>query len=700
MKLTYEEVKERVDQVKLAKTEFVSMADDMERLYTLQLYDKSSEQVLRDKGQEQVLLPAPMNIILLGQRLLSSEPKIEIPAMDSEKGKDDRAGKLERFLSAFYERSNQEQERNIIGDAAWQTMTFGRGCYMVEWVDKKRMPNVVRSVNLPIRIRTPDPRNVGVSSNSLYKEYAYREYTEKMGKVIRDYPKLKGKLSYSAGSYTEESRLVRMCDFWYRSYKDGSIWHCITADEEMALDPRKTDYPDIPIIEFMGDDAPVGGTVAFSEKMRGVGLLYPVKDALKYYNRLVNTMATGLLYYLWPTLIWKGAAGLKPPDLTVGAGQIVSVPNDGDFRALDVPVNQQLSSQMMEIVSKQIDQATFPAVLYGDAPGQLQAGYGINILADQARGRISKFKRNNEMALQQVNALILAMIESVDEHSGTGLGEVGVWGKDNASGSIYRVSISAKDIKGNYENLVSLNPAIPQDDMQREQLGLSKVQAKIMSLKTYRDKVNSVPLPPDEEQRLLIEMAYQNPEIGNRIQAMAIVAAHPNDWMDILGGTSLEQALPIKEQNKITKARENGKIAGGGMPQQQGMPPPQGAPQQQGMLPPQGAPDPLQMVAEAMIGMMQQGMPPEQAAQMLVEQGAPPDVIMMVMEQLNVAPAGGTDMQTPNAAPGMIPPQMAGQMTPEMLGMSPEQVQSGMFQQLVRGASPDDLDARLGLPRG
>lgn len=738
MKLKYEEIKERVDQVEREKSRFVTMADEMEKLFKLDIYKQSAEERLADKGEEQVLLPQPHNTIRLGQRLLADRPKIDVPALDGEMGTDSRGEKIERWLLAVHDRMNQIQDRPVVGHATWQSMTLGRGCYMVQWVEDV-LPKHVRSAQLPFTWKTPDPRNVGLYANSLYTEYGYRKYVEPLGAVVNRYPHLRRKFAEDVTDFAQSTRLVTMIDFYYRSNKDGKIWHTICADEYFAKNPTDTDYPDIPIIQFMGDDTPMG-----AEEFRGLSLLYPIKDLWKYNVRMMNTLATHLLTYGTPIVTFEGSP--QPKNLEIVPGVMIPLANGQKINTVEVNVNQQLVSQVNEIVRTQLDQSTFPGVLYGDAPGSMQAGYGVNILADQARGRIANFKRNHEIALQKLHALTLAMVEEFADEGG-----VAAYGMESASGKTYRVTLKPSDIKGNYENLVSLQPRIPQDDQQREATGLQKVNANIISRKTFRDKVNGDPLPPDEDERISVEMAMQNPQVMNRMSAQALIKAYPDDWMLYIGGTELEQGLNLKQMEKLNKARAEGKIA----PPPPPPAPPQGAPMppQGGMMPPDGgmapsappAPpqgDPVQMVAEALQGMLQQGMPPEQAAQTLIQQGAPEAVVMQVLQQMmgqqgqqqdpiqqilqmamqmlqegmppeqvmaalggqGVPPEvieqvmaqlmGNGDMQLPPVAPGVIPPQMSGQITPQQLGMSNE-----MYQQVVRGASPDELDARLGLPR-
>jgi hypothetical protein len=53
-----------------------------------------------------------------------------------------------------------------------------------------------------------------------------------------------------------------------------------------------------------------------------------------------------------------------------------------------------------------------------------------------------------------------------------------------------------------------------------------------------------------------------------------------------------------------------------------------------------------------------------------------------------------------NGMGGGIPPQVQGQMTPQMLGL-PQQVDPLMYQQLVNGGMPpqDEMNALMGQPR-
>ena len=78
--------------------------------------------------------PHTYNIVHLARRLIASEPQIEVPAEDNEHDDDDSADKRQRWLSAFWQRTNREQRRDIIADAAWQVLVRGRTVFEVKWL--------------------------------------------------------------------------------------------------------------------------------------------------------------------------------------------------------------------------------------------------------------------------------------------------------------------------------------------------------------------------------------------------------------------------------------------------------------------------------------------------------------------------------------------------------------------------------------
>ena len=333
--------------------------------------------------------------------------------------------------------------------------------------------------------------------------------------------------------------------------------------------------------------------------------------------------------------------------------------------------------------------------MYGEAGG-LTAGYPMQILSQQARGRTNKIRQNLERSIERVCGLMLAMVE-VDIWGGEE--GVKVWAEDEAR-SIYHVTLKASDIQGYYENMVTLVPDVPEDNAQKIVTWLRMVETQIISRQTFRDLVlDTMGLPEDEDVRVQIEMALQDPQMQGKAILRALQRYYPNRaWELMVAGTQYEQLAQQEEQWKLQneatkkaerldrltqKFRETGIVPGGYKLLPNGtlisekdlqtgatslalpMPPPNGSglpPGLPGMTPPMGGPPP--------------GMPPGPGM------GAPQDT------------SGAMQV------PGMMgmPPELAGQMSPEGMGLPPnmEGVDPMLFQQLVGGRlSPADEMRRI-----
>ncbi len=190
MKYTVEEIEQKVLQCETDRAGYNTAAALWEKMWTLQLYDKSPQTVLRREGREQVTLPTPYNVVHLARRLIASEPRIEVPAEDAENDDDESADKRERWLTAFWQRANREQSRDIIADAAWQVLVRGRCVFEVKWVEDV-LPTRLKDNRLPLLVRTLDPMNVGIKQGPLYVEYAYHKYRQDRKLVAQRYPNVK-----------------------------------------------------------------------------------------------------------------------------------------------------------------------------------------------------------------------------------------------------------------------------------------------------------------------------------------------------------------------------------------------------------------------------------------------------------------------------------------------------------------------------
>jgi hypothetical protein len=607
------EIKDAVRRIEADKLEYYRLADRWERMWKLEHFAETAEEMVEEYGQERVIIPTPQNVVNLGMRMIADEPIIEIPSSGVEEDDEAAAGKRKRWLNAVWQRTCRETRRNPINDAKWFSFVRGRFSVDIRWV-RDLYPKTMRDRKMPVLVRGLDPLNTGSLLGDMFVQAVYHKYRERREVLAQLYPdhvfdddyvpEDTGLQPYYIGSHSQrESEVI---DYWWRD-TDGSVWNAVLIDGVFAIKPRKTLYVDLPIIEGYADSSPLN-----DETYRGLSLLHGIYELWKYQNRLASLTATGLLYYLWPIIKVTTTQGTKPPDIKRSPGAIYPLPAGADMDVVHATIDLGLVRQMTQQIESEISKSTWPGVMFGEEPGQIQAGYGINILAQQARGRVNQTRQSLESALEYANQLILSQVETNAGKEG-----VEIWGWSKGDGAIYRETLTPKDIQGYYENMVRLTPEMPTDDVQKLTLGLRLVEEQIISRQTFRSNWLNMPMPADEDIRVNLEQALMSEPMAPKTYLRVLQARFPKTWADIVSGTELEQFAHAEQEAQQPSPEE-----GSGMP-----------------------PVPPELMQQMM---MQQQMPPQMPQQM------PP--------------------QMPVQAPGPVqnvPPQMVGQLTPEMLGLPP-----------------------------
>ncbi len=166
---------------------------------------------------------------------------------------------------------------------------------------------------------------------------------------------------------------------------------------------------------------------------------------------------------------------------------------------------------------------------------------------------------------------------------------------------------------------VSLKPLFPQDKMRDFNMATMAKSQQMLSVKTIQEQLLGVEAPDEEQQRMLVEAAMQNPELAKAM---------------------------------INRALEEYGIA---------PIPPQPQPQQQPQQMPQGmpAPETLQQNVEAQT---MAGQPP-----MNDLQGAMPPASIMPQEMAGIMPPQGVGMAPPGQGP--LPPDLM-EMVAKIAGMA------------------------------
>lgn len=628
--LEIKDIKARVTNTETARSEYVTMAARWEKMWLLDAgYTKTLSDAIEKDGREQVTTADPFNVVNLAQRLIATQPRIDCPPKENTEDATKVAQSKEQFLLAMWQQMAKLQGRNILYDASWMSLVRGRVCFEVKWI-KDALPKKLQDKRFPISIRVLDPCNVGVHRGPLYVEYAYHKYRDKVVNVQQKYPKLS---CWDDKENEDENGEVEVVDFWWTDGVSGDIWNAILVENEFAKKPKKTSYEFIPIIEVYGDSAPTK-----DESHRGLSILYALDGPWQYKCRLQSNLGTGVLWATWPFFTITNDEGHEIPDIKVRPGATENVPMGTKIDQILPQINLNTIEGMLAKVDESLQQSAFPNVMYGDA-GSMQAGYGVSLLSDAARGRIKSFLEYLELGVMMVNEAVMSLIEVMDDDDKG----VEIWGKNAKDNKLYKLCLYAKDLGGYYENMVTLRPNLPQDDMARQAFGLQLQQGGNLSRQTLWDKFLNIEVPTDEQDRIWTDRLFDSPELGPNIQLTKLVEIYPETWEMIIKGTTLEET-----------ARKMGILPPPGLPPGMSSPgiggppmPPLGGP------PPPGGPMPLQ----------------------------PPGIPM---------PMGG----------GM-PPSLQGQLEPENLGLQPRG-DAALFGQLMGQPLPPEEEMNLlaGLPQG
>jgi hypothetical protein len=679
MKLTEEEILERVNQTEEELSAHRAMTKTWERMWQLDAgFSKTWKQAVEQEGREQVTLPDPYNIVNLAMRLIATQPRIMVPPKSPASEDIDAGEKIERWLSGMWDMVKWQQNRNLIADATWQALVLGSCVFEVKWI-KDVLPKKLQGERFPILVRTLDPREVGIKRGPLYVEWAYHRYTTDLVTAKQRYPKLKKWKETTFNRKSKGDDEVCIIDWWHTD-SEGDVWNAIMVDDEFHKKPmRMADYPYIPIIEGFGDSAPT-----LDEAYRRVSILYALDGLWQFKCRLASNMATGALWGTWPYYLVSTPTGEMMDDIKVRPGATQAAPMGTQIQTVMPAVDIGKIQTMMQQVDTSIQQATFPGVMYGEAGG-MQAGYGINLLSAAAQGRVKGILESLEMTVQAVNSLALAMVDLAGGSKG-----VDIYSLDKVGNRTYTENISKKEIAGYYRNIVTLKPNVPQDSMAKESLAIQLYGNKLISARTVRENYLSDIIPSDEEARIWTEQALQLPEMQPRVMLLYFIEKYPDTWQELIKGKPLEQEaiqmglLPPPEPPPPPPGMGDPNMMPPGMGGPPGMPP-MGDPS---MMPP-GMGDPSMMGMPPGMGGPPMGQPPPGGG------GVPGPPIQVQPDATIVPPLGGG-----------VPPVMNAQIEAEQLGLPPD-VDPRIFQQLMgRPLTPEEELALLqqqgggGLPPG
>ena len=554
--LQTEDILERVAYTEGERANYREAAEHWEKLWRLDVFERTFREALNQDGVNQVVLPTPYNIVNLASRMIGEEPYSEAVSGNAEADDDKAAAKRQRWLNAFWQRSTRSGKFNVVHAWTWQALTRGRFAGEVKWVGDM-IPDKLKDRRLPILVRHLDPFNVGVCSNWMYTEYAYHKYLATVDELKSTYGDELDLDDLARKKYRRNVRerlhytdYLEVVDFWYTEPGTGDVYNAIMVEQEYAKPPAKTVYPEIPIYEGYGDGAPLD-----DEMYNSLSILHPIAELYPYQTQLATDIGTSLLYYFTPIIVLENEQGVDMPDIQVEYGGTYTLPPGVKMNVVTPSPNLPLIQAQLGMVDSHIQMSSFPGASYGEQPGDVQAGYAIKALQSAAEGRVDKVRAGLESGFEHFNMLALSMIEEWAGEEG-----LSVYARETGSGSLYSETLRKKDIKGLYDTDVRLRQTGSALDSEQLMQWLQLVEKRIVSRDTTRQKGINVALPPDEDLRVAREEAWETGELKPKYLLRAMQESYPDDWEQMILATPVEELAAreaqAKEEWEARKERE------------------------------------------------------------------------------------------------------------------------------------------------
>lgn len=394
----------------------------------------------------------------------------------------------------------------------------------------------------PFIVRVPDPRIVYFDP-TYPPQFVFESYTRKAITIKKMWPEWDMTLDGSKGYRPMDD--VTWCEYWDADKRLFWIQDSPVAAGDHILgsivpekgtkgtvkDFRENAYGYVPyIVKFSG----IGSVTPDANlKDRAVGLLDHAASDIRAEARLITSVDAATYLSAWNNLVVDGdkvpAGGL---DLDFSPGAVNELPGEviASLKNMNVPTVTADTYRHLAMTSNRIQKSTFPDSMGGLR--QADSGYQEEALIGQGKGKLIPFMQPIEQAFSELASRALQIVDTVIEGS--------VW------------EVAAKDIMGYYTANVTFDARTPEETDRRKALAMNLAPTGLLSKRTLRAEYLDVSDPDEEETRILVEHAQQNPAV-----MQALVAGAIRDW----GAEKFIQQL--QEKQDLLNVKPSG---GGGAP--------------------------------------------------------------------------------------------------------------------------------------
>lgn len=362
-----------------------------------------------------------------------------------------------------------------------------------------------RKILFPIRVENANPKELMWDDSRTGMKWTIRSVDMPAESVTERYPEWQ--------THKSDNAPVSWTEYW------DDTWYAYLADNEFIHGPSRHGYGFNPFVAAFPAHSIDWDAGKPEERYKGI--LSPVHGLLDIEAVIMSQIQSILHVSAWGGLDFQGnsraAAERDAEEYQMGDVNVLSPGTEvGPSPSPIIP--QGLLEQLGE-VQNMIEVATFPNVVRGMRPKGVSAGFGLSVLSGQGRLRFQGVADGEARSIEEVNTRFGMLVENRIQ------GPLTVHGRSEIHD--FDETIRPDDIKGYYENVVTLKAEAP-EERERESLLAMRLQAAGIISQFEAMRRSGIANPLEEQEQIAMEevLAQLRPaqveELQKRLAGTAI----------------------------------------------------------------------------------------------------------------------------------------------------------------------------------
>jgi len=244
-------------------------------------------------------------------------------------------------------------------------------------------------------------------------------------------------------------------------------------------------------------------------------IIAPILGLLLIETEILTKFGPGMSLLFYPRLLIQHPEG-KGTILDAAPGEVDNISPESTINVLTQQSQTKEAIDLLAQAQGLMSLIGLPGVMFGEPPGQVQAGYPMSLLISAGKTKLRTEAGQLEWMYAQSQEHLLRHIEKFG-----GLNEgfsvyVGLEGDKRGRKAL--LTLTDKDVAGHYRVKVSLKPKIPQDWVQlgvvAERFRRKGVDGRpLLSDYTLRETILELRSPEEEEERIFEQEMRQHEEV-------------------------------------------------------------------------------------------------------------------------------------------------------------------------------------------